>query len=79
MIKINLKEILKKWIPIFVIVSLIVLIMGLIFHSSFPQIISSIVVSVLLIFSAMFFKSVGRDRESTRNNFDASKPDSESK
>ena len=63
MIKINLKDILKKWIPIFVIVSLIVLIMGLIFHSSFPQIISSIVVSVLLIFSAMFFKSVGRDRE----------------
>jgi len=80
MIKINLKNILKKWIPIFVIVSLIVLIMGLIFHSSFPQIISSIIISVLLIFSAMFFKSVGRDRESTRSNFDTSntsKPDSE--
>jgi uncharacterized membrane protein len=77
MIKINLKDILKKWIPIFVIVSIIVLMMGLIFHSSFPQIISSIVVSVLLIFSAMFFKSVGRDRENKRSNFDSSKSDSE--
>ncbi len=79
MIKINLKDILKKWIPIFVIVSLIVLIMGLIFHSSFPQIISSIVVSVLLIFSAMFFKYVGRDRESKRSDFDTSKYDNEFK
>jgi uncharacterized membrane protein len=60
-------------------VSLIVLIMGLIFHSSFPQIISSIFVTVLLIFSAMFFKSVGRDRESKRSDFDTSKSDSEFK
>lgn len=79
MIKINLKEILKKLIPLFVIVSIIVLIMGLIFHSSFPQIVSSIAVSILLIFSAMLFKSVGMDRESKRNDFDASKSDSEFK
>ncbi len=72
MIKINLKQTIKKWIPIFGIVSLIVIIIGVVFHSSFPQIISSIVVSVLLILSAMFFKSVGRDRESGKNNSDVS-------
>lgn len=72
MIKITLKQTIKKWIPIFGIVSLIVIIIGVIFHSSFPQIISSIIVSVLLIFSAMFFRSVGRDRESGKNNSDVS-------
>ncbi|MER5174367.1 MAG: hypothetical protein ABJB76_10775 [Candidatus Nitrosocosmicus sp.] len=72
MIKITLKQTIKKWIPIFGIVSLIVIIIGVVFHSSFPQIISSIIVSVLLIFSAMFFRSVGRDRESGKNNSDVS-------
>ncbi len=72
MIKINLKQTIKKWIPIFGIVSLIVIIIGVVFHSSFPQIISSIIVSVLLILSAMFFRSVGRDRESGKNNSDVS-------
>ncbi len=68
----NLKQTIKKWIPIFGIVSLIVIIIGVVFHSSFPQIISSIIVSVLLILSAMFFRSVGRDRESGKNNSDVS-------
>jgi uncharacterized membrane protein YfcA len=79
LIKINLKEIIKKWLPIFGIVSIIVIIIGIIFHSSFPQIISSIAVSVLLIFSAMFFRSVGRDRESGKNSSSASKSDHEIK
>ncbi len=79
MININLKKTIKKWIPIFGIISLIVIIIGVIFHSSFPQIISSIVVSVLLIFSAMFFRSVGRDRESGQKNSDVSKSDHELK
>jgi L-asparagine transporter-like permease len=77
--KINLNKIFKKWIPIFVIVSLIVITMGLIFHSSVPQIISSIIASVILILSGMFFKSVGRDRDSKKNNFDTSKYDTEVK
>ena len=52
---------------------------GFDFSQFFPQIVSSIAISILLIFSAMFFKSVGRDRESKRNDFDASKSDSEFK
>jgi uncharacterized membrane protein YfcA len=79
LIKINLKEIIQKWIPIFGIVSIIVVIIGIIFQSSFPQIISSIIVSVLLIFSAMFFRSVGRDRESGKNSSNTSKSDHEIK
>jgi uncharacterized membrane protein YfcA len=79
LIKINLKEIIQKWIPIFGIVSIIVVIIGIIFQSSFPQIISSIIVSVLLIFSAMFFRSVGRDRESGKNSSNTSKSDPEIK
>ncbi len=75
----NLKETIKKWLPLFGIVSLIVIIIGVIFHSSFPQVISSIIVSVLLIFSAMFFRSVGRDRESGRNNSNVSTSDHEIK
>ena len=68
MIKINKNNLIKKWLPVFGIVFIVVLTIGLIFGSSFPQIVSSIIVSVLLIFSAMFFRSVGRDRESERNN-----------
>jgi uncharacterized membrane protein YfcA len=79
LIKINLKETIRKWLPLIGIVSIIVIIIGIIFHSSFPQIISSIIVSVLLISSAMFFRSVGRDRERGKDSSDASKPDHEIK
>jgi hypothetical protein len=68
MIKINKNDIIKKWLPVFGLVFIVVLTIGLIFGSSFPQIVSSIVVSVLLVLSAMFFRSVGRDRESEKNN-----------
>jgi membrane protein implicated in regulation of membrane protease activity len=64
MIKINKNDIIKKCLPVFGLVFIVVLTIGLIFGSSFPQIVSSIVVSALLIFSAMFFRSVGRGRES---------------
>jgi uncharacterized membrane protein len=69
-IKIDNDELIKKWIPIVIVVSISVLIIGIIFGRSFPQIISSIAVSILLILSAMFFKSVGRNRESEKNNSD---------
>ena len=68
MIKIDKNNLIKKWLPIFGIVFIVVLTIGLIFGSSFPQIVSSVIVSVLLIFSAIFFRSVGRDRESEKNN-----------
>ena len=77
MIKINKNDIIKKWLPVFGIVFIVVLTIALIFGSSFPQIVSSIVVSVLLIFSAMFFRSVGRDRESEKNNTADFKPNDE--
>jgi len=79
MIKINKNNIIKKWLPVFGIVFIVVLTIGLIFGSSFPQIVSSIIVSVLLIFSAMFFRSVGRDRESERNNTADFKPNDDNK
>jgi large-conductance mechanosensitive channel len=79
MIKINKNDIIRKWLPIFGIVFIVVLTVGLIFGSSFPQIVSSVIVSVLLVFSAMFFRSVGRDRESEKNSTADFKPSDEHK
>ena len=79
MIKMDRSQILKKWIPIVIIVSIVVIIIGMIFGSSLSQIISSIIVSMLLILSAIFFRSLGRDRESEKNNFDAYKYDNDVK
>ena len=79
MIKMDRSQILKKWIPIVIIVSIIVIIIGMIFGSSLLQIISSIFVSMLLILSAIFFRSLGRDRESEKNNFDAYRHDNDVK
>jgi hypothetical protein len=69
MIKISLRNILKNWIPIIAIVSIIIISMGLIFHNSIPRILSSILISIILIFSALLFRSVARDRENRKNNF----------
>ncbi len=66
--KINTIQLLKKWGPIFVIVSIIVVILGIIFHSSIQQLFSSIVVSIILILSALLFKSVGKDRKNQEDN-----------
>jgi len=68
MIKIDKNDLIKKWIPIIGIVSIIVLTTGVIFGISIPQLISSIIVSVFLILSALFFRSVGRDRENKKSN-----------
>ena len=70
MLKINLKQLLKKWIPVFVLVSIVVVILGMIFHSSIPQLFSSVIVSVILIFSALLFRSVGKDRKNQGDDFD---------
>jgi L-asparagine transporter-like permease len=79
MIKMDRSQILKKWIPIVIIVSIVVIVIGMIFGNSLSQIISSIIVSMLLILSAIFFRSLGRDRESEKNNFDANKYDNDVK
>jgi uncharacterized membrane protein YfcA len=66
--KISLNNILKKWLPIIAIVSLIVITMGLIFHNSIPQILFSLFITILLILSAFLFRSVGRNRENRSNS-----------
>jgi L-asparagine transporter-like permease len=66
--KISLNNILKKWLPIIAIVSLIVITMGLIFHNSVPQILFSLFISILLILSAFLFRSVGKNRENRSNS-----------
>jgi len=63
-------QFLKKWAPIFIIVFIIVVILGMIFHSSIPQLFSSVIVSIILIFSAFLFRSVGKDRKSQGDEFD---------
>jgi L-asparagine transporter-like permease len=70
MLKINMIQFLKRWAPIFIIVFIIVVILGMIFHSSFPQIFSSVIVSIILIFSALLFRSVGKDRKNQGDDFD---------
>jgi purine-cytosine permease-like protein len=77
MININKNDVIKKWIPILGIVTIIVLTLGIIFGISITQIISSILVSVLLIFSALFFRSVGRDRENQKGVSSTSTSNSE--
>lgn len=62
MIQTNKLKILKKWLPLIGIVSLIVVVIGFIFGRSPLQILFSIVISVILILSALLFRSVGRDR-----------------
>lgn len=70
MSKITMIQFLKKWAPIFIIVFIIVVILGMIFHSSIPQLFSSVIVSIILIFSAFLFRSVGKDRKSQGDEFD---------
>jgi Sec-independent protein secretion pathway component TatC len=78
-IKIDKGQIIKKWIPIVIVISIIVITIGLIFGSSFSQIILSIVVSLLLILSAMFFRYLGGNRGSEKNNVDTNKFDNDIK
>jgi undecaprenyl pyrophosphate phosphatase UppP len=73
MLKINVIQFLKRWVPIFVLVFIIVMVLGIIFHSSIQQLFSSIIVSIVLIFSALLFRSVGRDRKNHGDNFDTAR------
>ena len=73
MLKINLTQLLKKWVPIFVLVFIIVIMLSIIFHISIQQLFSSFIVSIILISSALLFRSVGRDRKNQEGNFDSTK------
>ena len=75
MSKITMIQFLKKWAPIFIIVFIIVVILGMIFHSSIPQLFSSVIVSVILIFSALLFRSVGKDGKNQGDDFDITSSD----
>jgi L-asparagine transporter-like permease len=66
-------QFLKRWAPIFVLVFIIVVILGMIFHSSIQQLFSSIIVSIILIISALLFRSVGKDRKNHGDNFDTTR------
>ena len=73
MLKINMMQFLKRWAPIFVLVFIIVVILGMIFHSSIQQLFSSIIVSIILIISALLFRSVGKDRKNHGDDFDTTR------
>ena len=75
MLKINMIQFLKRWALIFIIVFIIVVILGMIFHSSIPQLFSSVIVSVILIFSALLFRSVSKDRKNQGDDFDITSSD----
>lgn len=68
MIDFNKKVILKKWIPIIVIVLVVSLILGLLSGISGYQILSAVAVSLVLITSAFLFQMVGRNRSDNQND-----------
>jgi len=54
--------ILKKWVPIIVIIFAVSSILGLLLGISIYQILSTIVITLILITSAILFQMVGRNR-----------------
>jgi len=62
------KVILKKWIPIIVIIFAVSSVLGLLLGISGSQILSAIVISLILITSALLFQMVGRNRFDNQND-----------
>lgn len=56
----------KNWIIIFGLIAAIVIILGLIFQISFQQMIGIILITVILVVSALFFRFIGEKK--TSNN-----------
>ena len=54
--------ILKKWVPIIVIIFAVSSVLGLLLGISIYQILSTIVITLILITSAILFQMVGRNR-----------------
>ncbi|WP_144731413.1 hypothetical protein [Candidatus Nitrosocosmicus arcticus] len=64
----NKKVILKKWIPIIIIIFAVSSVLGLLLGISGSQILSAIVISLILITSALLFQMVGRNRFDNQND-----------
>ena len=73
MSEINLIQYLKRLAPIFVLIFIAVIILGMVFHTSILQIFSSIIVSIILIFSALLFRSVGKNRKNPGDTIDTTR------
>lgn len=68
MINFNKKVIIKKWVPIIVIILAVSSALGLLLGISGSQILSAIVISIILISSALLFQMVGRNRFDNKND-----------
>jgi Sec-independent protein secretion pathway component TatC len=62
MINFDKKVLLKKWIPIIVIIFVVSSLLGLLLGIPGSQILSAVLVSLILITSAFLFQMVGRNR-----------------
>ena len=68
MINFDKKVLLKKWIPIIVIIFTVSSLLGLLLGLPGSQILSAVVVSLILITSAFLFQMVGRNRFDNQND-----------
>ena len=68
MINFDKKVLLKKWIPIIVIIFAVSSLLGLLLGIPGSQILSAVVVSLILITSAFLFQMVGRNRFDNQND-----------
>lgn len=68
MINFDKKVILKKWVPIIVIIFTVSSVLGLLLGVPGSQILSAIVISLILISSALLFQMVGRNRFDNQND-----------
>jgi len=68
MINFDKKTILKKWVPIIVIIFAVSSALGLLLGISAYQILSTIVITLILITSAILFQMVGRNRFDNRDD-----------
>lgn len=68
MINFDKKVIIKKWVPIIVIILAVSSALGLLLGISGSQILSAIVISIILVSSALLFQMVGRNRFDNKND-----------
>jgi len=68
MINFDKKVLLKKWVPMIVIIFTVSLALGLLLGISGSQILSAVVISLILITSAILFQKVGRNRFDNQND-----------
>jgi hypothetical protein len=68
MINFDKNLVIKKWVPIIVIIFAVSSVVGLLLGISGSQILSAIVVSLILITSAFLFQMLGRNRFDNQND-----------